>query len=63
MICVLELEVAEDVKLKGEPAQMVVTDEPAVTDVGNGLTTKVLEAVATPHEPPVVVSVSVAVPE
>ena len=60
---VLELEVADDVKLKGEPAQIEVTLAPAVIAEGSGFTTKVFEAVATPQDPPDEVSVKVAVPE
>jgi hypothetical protein len=58
-----ELEVAVEVKPKGDPEHIEATVETAVKAVGIGLTTKVLEAVATPQEPPDEVSVSVAVPE
>jgi hypothetical protein len=58
-----ELEVADEVKPKGDPEHIEPTVAAAVTAVGIGLTTKVLEAVATPQEPPDEVRVKVAVPE
>ena len=58
-----ELDVALDVKLTLPPIHIDDALVFAVTDVGIGLTTIVLDAVSIPQEPPLVVKVKVAVPE
>jgi hypothetical protein len=62
VVAVLEFEVALDVKPIELPLQIVVEEAVAVTEEGVGLTTKVFEAMAVPHDPPLEVNVSVTVP-
>ena len=59
---VLELEVAVEVRLIVCVKQIELLDDDAVTEVGTGLTVKVLDAVAVPQDPPLVVNVKVTVP-
>jgi hypothetical protein len=57
-----ELEVALDERFNETPAHIDETLAEAETAVGVGLTTKVFELEAVPHDPPVEVKVKVAVP-
>jgi hypothetical protein len=57
-----EFEVADEVRFTDPPEQIVLKLDDAVTDVGTGFTTKVLEADAIPQDPPEEVKVNVTVP-
>ena len=64
-LCVVELPTAAvALPLKAvEPPEQIVASEPALTEVGPGFTVMFLVAVVVPQLPPLVVKVSVTVPD